>query len=245
MRNYFTFNGVDSRNYGLYISGSGRLHVPEPVWNFAEVPGRSGDLLLGRDRVANELLSYPAFIARATINNTPLSYAEIFGRMRSWLLSVRGYAQLTDSYDPTHYRLACFTGPVDPESAVMLDAGSFELMFNCKPQRYLVSDTDTITLAAGASTTVSKPGFFYAEPLIEVTGAGSFTIGDQAVTVAASSLADPITIDCRLLNCYDDDGVNANRFVSFSDYEFPKIADGTAIDAGDVALKITPRWFEL
>ena len=245
MRNYFTFNGTDSRDYGLYISGTGRIQIPDAGYEFVQIPGRPGDLIPGKPRAMNELLTYPAFIPPYYVNGVLVRYPEMVSRLRSWLLSEKGYKVLVDSYDPAHYRLACFTGPTAFESTIMLNAGSFELSFNCKPQRYLVDESDAFTLAAGATRTVSKPGFFYSEPLINVTGNGSFSVGDVEITVAENSLTGPIAIDCRLMDCYDANGVNANRYVAISGFEFPVIEDGTVVDAGDVALAVNPRWYEL
>ena len=64
MLNSFTFAGVSSREFGVYISGSGRITVPEKAYDFQQIPGRSGDLIVHRAaRVNNDLITYPAFIA--------------------------------------------------------------------------------------------------------------------------------------------------------------------------------------
>lgn len=245
MRNYLTFNGKDLREFGVYISGSGRVTIPEKAFNFQTIPGRNGDLIVGNTTIPNEVISYPAFIAPYNDSGVWRSFTEMAQRLRGFLMSVNGYAELRDTYDQRHYRLACFTGPTAFEITPQLDAGSFELEFNCKPQRYLVEQNEIISLSAGESTTIERCGYYYAEPLISVTGTGSFTVGETTVTIAENGLTAPIIIDCRLLECYDSAGLSANRYVSFSDYEFPAIADGTVINAGDVALTLDPRWYEL
>ena len=245
MRNYFIFNGVDSRDFGVYISGSGRVTIPEKAFEFIEIPGQHGDTLLnGAARVRNEVITYPAFISPYNDNGIPVDFSEMAGRLRAWLMSVKGYAELTDSYDPAHYRRACFTGPTDFEITRKLDAGSFEIAFNCRPQRY-TNDDETYTLGVGDSMTFDKCGFFYSAPLISAEGAGSFSVGDQTVTIAQSALTYPIYIDSLLMDCYDSLGVNANLYVSFSDYEYPRIADGTTITATDMMIHVEPRWYEL
>lgn len=246
MRNFFTFNGVSSKDFGVYISGSGRITIPTKAYTFQEIPGRSGDLIVDRKaRVSNDLITYPAFIAPTNDSGVIRSFAEMAGRLRAWLLSVKGYAVLTDSYDPAHYRLAVFAGPIEFESLPNLSAGTFEIPFNCKPQRYHWDEEGAFALAIGETKNVESPAYAFAEPLIAVTGTGSFAVGDQTITIADNTLTGPIYIDNRLMSCYDAAGVNANRFVSFSDYEFPVIEDGTTVDAGDVALEVKPRWYEL
>lgn len=246
MRNYFTFNGVDSRDYGVYISGTGRLTIPEKAYNFQSIPGRNGGLIVNASvPVQNEIVSYPAFIARQNYSGVYTSYSELVGAFRSWLLSVKGYAELRDSYDPAHYRLAAFAGPTQFESTPALDAGSFDLEFNCKPQRYLTSEDEATTIRAGASAKFETCGYKYSDPLITVSGVGSFQVDSQIVTIVQSLLTYPITIDCRLMECFDANGENANRYVSFSDHNFPKIYNGTIVTAGTSALTVKPRWYEL
>lgn len=246
MRNYFTFNGVDSRDYGIYISGTGRLTIPEKAYNFQEIPGRSGDLIVNASAsVRNDTIVYPAFIARQNFSGVYTSYAELVGALRSWLLSVKGYAELRDSYDPDHYRLAAFAGPTQFETAPVLDAGSFDLEFVCKPQRYLTAEDEATTIRAGASAKFKTCGYKYSDPLFTVSGVGSFQVDSQTVTIVQSLLTYPITIDCRLMECFDANGENANRYVSFSEHNFPKIYNGTIVTAGTAALTVKPRWYEL
>lgn len=247
MLNSFTFNGVNSRDFGVYISGNGRITVPEKNYEFVPIPGRNGDLIVNRNAsVANDLITYPAFICPTDDDGVIRRYPDMVAKMRAWLLSVRGYAELYDTYDETHYRLAAFAGgEMMFESLPDLKAGTFEIPFNCKPQRFHLDNEGAFALDVGEDTVVYADGYVFAEPLIAVTGTGSFTVGDQTITVLANSLTAPVYIDNRIMSCYDANGVNANRFVKFSDYEFPVIQDGTIVDAGAVALAIKPRWYEL
>ena len=246
MRNSFTFNGVNSSTFGVYISGSGRLTVPEKAYDFAEIPGRHGDLIVNRAaRVMNDEIVYPAFICPFNDSGVMRSYTEMVSRLRAWLLSVKGYAKLTDTYDTSHYRMAAFAGSIEFDSLADLTAGNFEIPFNCKPQRYHDDDEGAFSLAVGATKTVSLTGYLFSEPLIAVTGTGAFTVNGKTITVTTNDLTAPIYIDGRLMDCYDANGVNANRFVKFSDYEFPVIQNGTVVDAGAVALAVKPRYYEL
>ena len=62
MRNYFTFDGVDSRSFGVYISGQGTFKAPARSYDAIEIPGRNGELLGIDSRLGNVELTYPAFI---------------------------------------------------------------------------------------------------------------------------------------------------------------------------------------
>ena len=240
------FNGRSSDEFRLIVEHYPARPVPKRKFEKWSVPGRSGDLIVHRAaRVNNDLITYPAFIAPTNDRGVLRPYPEMVSKLRAWLLSVRGYAALTDSYDCEHYRMAAFAGPITFESLPDLSAGSFEIPFNCKPQRYLQDDVGAFSLSAFESLTVDAGCRRFSEPLIIVTGTGSFTVGGKTITIADNSLTGPIYIDARIMDCYDSNGVNANRFVSFSDYEFPVIEDGTVINAGAGDLEVKPRWYEL
>ena len=131
MRNYFILNGVDSRDFGVYISGQGTFDAPQKSYSFYNVPGRDGALLSSDNRLENATLTYEAFIYKDFNVNV--------ANFRTFLLSLNGYTKLTDSYHPDEFRYAVYTGPFEPKVQSKNDAGSFKITFSCKPQRYLLS----------------------------------------------------------------------------------------------------------
>ena len=60
MRNYFTLNGQDSRDFGVYISGQGAFSAPSRANQFIQIPGRNGDLIGYEKRLENMEVVYPA-----------------------------------------------------------------------------------------------------------------------------------------------------------------------------------------
>lgn len=147
MRNYFILNGVDSRDYGVYISGQGTFSAPQKAYKFYNVPGRNGALLGNEHRLENINVSYEAFIYADFDNN--------MAKFRSFLLSLNGYKRLTDSYHPDEYRMAAYVGPFEPKVQRTNDAGSFTITFSCKPQRWLLSGDTTYSWAAGGEQTIT------------------------------------------------------------------------------------------
>lgn len=131
MRNYLVFGGKDSRDFGVYISGQGTFNAPEKAYTFYPIPGRNGALIGNERRLENVELSYDCFIYSDFDKN--------IADFRTYLLSLDGYQDLTDSYHPDEIRKACFVGPLEVSPTRKNKAGSFTLTFNCKPQRYLVS----------------------------------------------------------------------------------------------------------
>ena len=150
MRNYFTFDGVDSRSFGVYISGQGTFKAPARSYDAIEIPGRNGALLGIDSRLGNVELTYPAFIYS--------NFAENIAAFRAFLLSHKGYFKLKDSYHPDEFRLAYYPGPFEPDVTSANNAGSFDITFICKPQRYLESGEEVTELIPGQSETHTYTG---------------------------------------------------------------------------------------
>lgn len=144
MRNYLIFNGRDSREFGVYISGQGTFSAPQKAYTFYNIPGRNGALIGYDNRFENINVSYDAFICRDFDKN--------IAAFRSFLLSVPGYAKLEDSYHPDEFRVASYVGPFEPTITSKNDAGSFTITFNCKPQRYLKSGEQSVTFESDKIT---------------------------------------------------------------------------------------------
>lgn len=236
MRNYFVFDNKDSRTYGVYISGSGTYNAPERSYEAIKVPGRNGDILIGGKKYDNIDLVYPAFI-----------YANFQSQMadlRSALLSVNGYARLTDTYHPNEFRLAYFPGEIDVNARSQNDAGEFDLLFRCKPQRFLTSG-ETQTTISGSSGSITNPTLFNSKPIIRVNGYGTLTINGDQITIASGQSY--VDINSEIQDCYYGT-VNANSKVTFQSNEFPTLRPGVnnISRSGNItSVVITPNWYIL
>lgn len=130
-----TYNGVDLSTFGLYVSGNKTFDAPERDVDKVEVPGRSGDLIFDNGRFKNVELHYEyCFIASNTSD-----FDTKFSELKNFLLSDPGYHRLEDTYHPDEYRMAAFLGPIEVSMDASLEIGTFDLVFDCKPQRYLKS----------------------------------------------------------------------------------------------------------
>jgi len=150
MRNYFTFDGVDSRSFGVYISGQGTFKAPARSYDAIEIPGKNGALLGIDSRLGNVELAYPAFIYS--------NFKENVAAFRAFLLSHKGYFKLKDSYHPDEYRMAYFPGPFEPDVTSANNAGSFDITFICKPQRYLESGQEVVELSPSTAQVETYTG---------------------------------------------------------------------------------------
>ena len=143
----FTFDGENSRNYGVYITGKGVFNAPERNVEMVEIPGRNGAYALDKGNFNNIEVTYPAGI----VAETEADFAEAVSNMRNFLCSRVGYVRLTDDYNPDEYRLAVYKSGLDVEHDALIN-GKFDLVFTCKPQRYLTSGEELFEVGTWGDT---------------------------------------------------------------------------------------------
>ena len=233
MRNYFTLDGVDSRDFGVYISGQGTFSAPARAYELLSVPGRNGDLVGTEKRFENGELTYPAFIYA--------NFKQNIADFRAFLNSLFGYHRLVDSYHPNEYRMVFFQGEFAPDVTAKNDAASFDITFNAKPQRFLLSGEQVTVLTADG--TITNPTRFNSQPILRVYGAGDLGINGDTITI---SQADVYTdIDCEMMDAFKGTE-NRNQYITLTNYNFPVLVpgeNGIALGAGITRVEITPRWW--
>ena len=135
------FDGESSRDYGIYITGQAVYNAPERDVEMINIPGRNGSFALDKGRFQNIEVTYPAGI----FADNETDFAQGVSDFRNFLCSRNGYVRLTDDYNPDEYRMAVYKSGLDVSPA-QLKAGEFQLVFDCKPQRYLTSGEEPITI---------------------------------------------------------------------------------------------------
>ena len=231
--NSITFNGINSLDYGLYVSGDKTFNSAEKDYSKVSVPGRSGDLLFFNKRFKNVNVTYSSIVISDYYQNTE--------KIRSWLMSADGYCRLEDTYHPKEYRMACFAGPID-FTTIMLEAGTTDLIFDCKPQRWLKSGEVPITFVTGNLRSLYNPCSFESKPKIRVYGNGRLQVGTGDLTINQAG-DDYIDIDCDLQDCYED-GINRNQNVSIT--KWPTLTPGNNIvsmESTITKIEVIPRWW--
>jgi phage-related protein len=234
--NSLTFDGINSLNYGIFVTGEAVFNAPERVVEMISVPGRNGAIAVDEGRFEKILVTYPA----GCFASNMADYADKVSQFRNILASRYTYKRLTDTYHPDEFRLAVYEGGLEVETVEKLNAGQFELTFNCKPQRWLTSGETAAEFTADG--TITNPSYLTALPLIRAYGTGKFSINDTEVQITA---ADVYTdIDCDIMECFKGNA-NKNGMVRLS--EFPVLLPGenTITLDGVTSIEITPRWFVL
>lgn len=181
----FTFGGVSSRNYGVYITGEAVYNAPEREVEMITIPGRNGALALDKGRFENIEVTYPAGIYA----DNETDFAAAISALRNYLCSKTGYVRLSDEYNPNEYRMAVYKSGLEAEPA-QLRAAEFDIVFECQPQRYLTSGETEVTVASG--NTLTNPTPFDSHPLLKLSGYGNIHIGSSTIGVASSV---PLQVD--------------------------------------------------
>ena len=271
--NHLTYDGVDSSDFGVFISGEGVFDAPARRGEMISIPGRNGSLFMDEGVFENITVEYPAFIGTG--------YEEIFrtklGDLRSALSSRGNYKRLTDTYHPDEFRLGVFREGLEVDPQHITRAGGFTMKFDCKPQRFLVEGEQSYFF--NGNGTINNPTLFESSPLIKVTGNGTVAIGENGeYRFIVSNNDGTIWIDSEIMEAYlpagelypwtDENGdqitqeieiglelmdgsvypTNMLSYIEFINSEMPKIPPGVQpirMSSSITELEIIPRWWRL
>ena len=258
MRKHLYVDNTDLSTFGVYCSGQGTFGAPEKEITTYTVPGRDGLVLGVNERMENIRVVYPCFIYT--------NFAENMKNLRSFLLSRSGYVKINDDYDTTHFRMGFFEAGIDPDVTTKNDAGSFNLVFNCQPQRWLNSGETVIERLITSTTTlpIVNETQFVAKPFVRIYGYGNLTFYYEDGTRITIGIArnyntdsgnEYIDIDCETMDCFVGDA-NYSNYVSFTagasqfGVDAPTLKPGTTtvrVLSGNhiTRVQITPRWWEV
>lgn len=138
--NSITFGGINSADFGIYISGEGVFNAPQRDVEMISVPGRNGAIALDRGRFQNIEVTYPAFNYEADYD----TFQQQLSDFRNAICAQKGYNRLSDTFHPDEYRMATYLSGLEVKPIKYNTASEFNIVFNCKPQRYLTSGEEEI-----------------------------------------------------------------------------------------------------
>ena len=243
--NSLTFDGVNSLDSGIYITGEAVYNAPQRQVNMVTVPGRNGTLAIDQGRFENIEVTYPA----GCFADNQSDFADKVMDFRNELASRFGYKRLVDTYHPDEFRLGAYSAGLEVGAVGFHNAGEFAIAFDCKPQRFLTSGETVTTLTASGS--ITNPTLFASSPLLVVTGAGTLTIGDQTLTIASGSANQVIYIDCDSQEAWEIVGggkLSRNDYIQNAGEAFPVLnpgANGIVLGTGITRVEVTPRWWRI
>lgn len=211
-----TFDGETSASYGVSILGEGVFDAPERAVKQYSIPGRNGKFNMDLGYFDNIKVTYPATLVAGDTTD----FASGISAFRNFLCSKKGYCRLTDDYNPGEYRMAVYRSGLEVDEKV-LQAGEFDITFDCKPQRFLTSGETSTAITSGASLT--NQTLFEAKPLIEAVGYGRIILGDQVISVFQTPIGD--------ITLWQSEKRTAGT--SSSTVSFAKSFDGSLVAIGD------------
>ena len=253
---YFTFDGVKSCDYGVWISGEATFNAPERDVEVVEIPGRNGTLTLDNGRWKNVEVVYPCYMSGDFLTGFDAFKNAILTQSRPKL---EAGIRLVDTYHPGTYRYARIKGGIKPATGPYNRSAKFDIAFDCWPQVF--DSTSTQTYYTSGSTIAPPTGYdptkFPANPLIfvrRVSGTGTVTITINSTTITVANPA--IYVDCETMRAfhfyggnqelpvYDDDALTLNSG------KFPTLNSASntitfSTTSGTVQVGITPRWWKL
>lgn len=270
---HLIYDGVDSSDFGVFISGEGVFGAPARRGEMISIPGRNGSLFMDEGVFENIPGKYPAFIG----TKDEIEFREKLAAFRNAILSKGNYKKLSDTYHPDEFRLAVYRSGLEVDPQGYNRSGKFELNFDCKPQRFLVSGEDSVVFTGNG--TITNPTLFASSPLIRVTGDGTVAFGENGkYRFIVSNNPGTITIDTEVMEAYipggniypwtDENGdqleqeigiglelangsilpVNMLYCIEFVNSLMPKIDPGEVpvrMSPSIRELEIIPRWWRL
>ena len=186
--NYFEFDGVKSLDYGVQISGDGVFDAPKRRARKISIPGRQGDFIIDEGAFENVSLRYPAFI----VARNEAEFKEKLEAFRSAILSKTGYMRICDSYNGDEYRMAAYLEGLEVSPKLRNKVGSFDLVFDCKPQRYLKIGELPVQISNGSA--LVNPTSFGSSPLLMARGYGTIDLNGQPITINNTVVGDTILL---------------------------------------------------
>lgn len=173
------YGGIDSADYGIYITGDAVYNTPERAVELVSVPGRNGAVAIDQGHWENIDVEYSAGV----FGDDQTDFATAISDFRNAICSQLGYQRLTDSYNPNEYRMALYTEglEIDPVRRDNGFAGEFTIKFNAKPQRWLTSGEDAVSVTSGDE--LVNPTQYASSPLLAVGGYGDINFNGYTITL--------------------------------------------------------------
>lgn len=231
MRNLI-FNNTDLSTFNVFVDGSQMFDTPEKDVTFFPIPGKNGDLSISNDRFSNIDISINCFIRENFIEN--------YNNLMNFLYSQEGYKRLEYSAEDEIFRMGAFVKGIQPDTGVFLKYGTFTLVFNCKPQKWL--KTGEIDRRVTSTRVLNNPTLFDSKPLLVVTGTGTINVNDSELVLAQNT--SQVYIDCELEDAYEGT-INRNNDLTITN-GFPRMKPGNnTITVTGCTVDVFGRWWRI
>lgn len=229
MKDWFSWNGVKSTDYGIHITTQPSVIRPSERVTFTNVPARSGSLTtLEADDVYDDFILPMECVVR------DLSRLHETG---AWL---KGAGTLRLAARPGGFFYARIANQIEFTKVLRNhEHRTFTVNFRCQPFWYAEAATP-ITLTVSGST-IPSLGNVPSEPVITVYGSGEITLMVGLTIVELEGVSGSITLDTPLMEAYSGTTSMNNNMSG----DFPILAPGmNAVSwSGSVTkIEVLPNW---
>ena len=254
MLNYFTFGGIDSRDYGIFIISSNSFDSPSRKTTAYSIPGRDGDIIVDEGYYSNVDITYKVRISidKLLAESPNINIAYALDGIKDCFYSIIGeYAELRDSYNPDYYRMGCFdngfkfSGYKNNKDFIDTD-----ITFNCKPYRYREDGKEVVAITNNTSNLIYNSEIYASLPLIQInkgtSNSARVTINGYNFDFDFSNLSiTNIKIDSENQLVYNLGTNYYSKYTPPSTQNFPVLKGGTNSiqkTSATGTVFITPRW---
>lgn len=229
------FNGCSLADFRCLADERSSMVHPEIDMQKVEVPGRNGNLYLSNHRYKNLTITYSCMIDK--------TFYENYAPMMSFLLQDGEYHRLEGNAEKDFFRMARFTKSSNPVVSDYFQRGTFNLTFECKPQKWKKGGERPIDFTRGG---VLYNEFLYpAAPILRIYGWGTVRINDYELLLNEDT-ADPyVDIDCDLRDAFHEKE-NRNSFLEVKSWPVLDPGENKVLLGEHITkMEITPRWWTI
>lgn len=234
-RDYLVFAHKASADFEVYVADClDKFSAAKRSVESVKVPGRTGNLTISDGTYENLPVRYRLYVK-----------GDILERIRAFrnFLNINpGYQRLEDSFSSDEYRMAQFSSLFEVQASDRKNA-SFEIEFDCMPQRFLKNGENVITLTVSGQ--ILNPHMTTSTPTVRVYGTGTVTIGGIPITVNTANVY--TDIDCDAQSAYKGTA-DCNGNITLQGGKFWTIKPGyntITLGSGISKVEITPHYWIL
>ncbi|MGI6700763.1 MAG: hypothetical protein ACOX6G_10705 [Christensenellales bacterium] len=229
MNDYFLWNGVDCRQYGIHVTEQPPITIPAERSTQTNVPGRPGSLtqLEGEDVYDDIILTAICFVA------DPAQIPAI----AAWL---KGKGTVTFANRTGGHYKARVANQIPFEKVLRGNPHcSFAVNFRCFPFWYKENVADITITASGSALT--NPGSVYSEPIMTVYGSGDITLMVGMAVIELTGISGSIVLNSVLKEAYKGTTLMNNHMIG----DFPVLRPGmNAVSWSGTVTRVVvkPNW---
>ena len=218
-----------------WIASAPQIVRPTRKMQVTQIAGTNREVVEMEDAWESYDQPYTLFVGDGTENSIQPVLDEVARKLYKTGLQV-----LLDDYDTDHFRLAYYQGPFDVENRYTR-AGKFDVTFRCRPERYLLSGNNPVSVATG--DVMTNPTAFNAKPLIHIEGSGNGTLTVAGTVMEFTDMVDYLNVDCDKMDVYRQPSENKNNLMTGNFPVLPSGDNTITFTGGITSVTITPRYW--